>query len=101
MLGAGAIGSHVLARFRDEARVMAALRHPNIVQIDEIGEDADGRPFLVCEFVDGGSLAEQLAAGLGSPRQAALLVRTLAEAVELRPSFRYTCIATCRRPTCC
>ena len=72
----------VFQRFRDEARVMAALRHPHIVQIDEIGEDEAGRPFLVCEFVDGGSLAERMLAGVGSPAEAASLIRTLAEAVD-------------------
>ena len=44
-----------LARFEREAKVVATLRHPNIVQIYDVGEAA-GRPYFVLEFVAGGSL---------------------------------------------
>jgi pimeloyl-ACP methyl ester carboxylesterase len=43
-------------RWRQEARALAALNHPNIVTIYEIG-DADGLPFLALEWVGGGSFA--------------------------------------------
>jgi pimeloyl-ACP methyl ester carboxylesterase len=42
-------------RWRQEARALAALNHPNIVTIYEIG-DAGGTPFLALEWVGGGSL---------------------------------------------
>jgi eukaryotic-like serine/threonine-protein kinase len=42
-------------RLRREARALAALNHPNILTIHEIG-DADGMPFLVLEWVGGGAL---------------------------------------------
>src|SRR5262249_14345022 len=45
------------SRFHREARAMSALSgHPNVVPIYSVGEDADGRPFLVMAFVAGGSL---------------------------------------------
>ena len=44
-----------LRRFRAEARAAAALNHPNIMAVYDWGEEADG-PFLVCEFLGGGSL---------------------------------------------
>lgn len=43
--------------FLDEARLSARLRHPNVVQVHEVGE-ADGRPFMVMEYLDGQSLSE-------------------------------------------
>ena len=42
---------------RREARTLAAVNHPNILTIHEIG-DADGIPFLVLEWVSGGSLSD-------------------------------------------
>jgi serine/threonine protein kinase len=70
-----------LARFRTEAAAIARLQHPNIVQIYDVGE-AGGRPYLVLEFVAGGSLAQHLH-GMSQPaRPAAQLVETLARAVH-------------------
>jgi pimeloyl-ACP methyl ester carboxylesterase/tRNA A-37 threonylcarbamoyl transferase component Bud32 len=43
------------SRLRGEARALAALNHPNILTIHDIG-DADGTPFLVLEWVSGGAL---------------------------------------------
>jgi hypothetical protein len=70
-----------LARFRTEAEAVAALHHPNVVQIYEIGAQ-DGLPYFSLEFVEGGSLAQKLAAAPPSPAQAAELTETLARAVH-------------------
>ena len=47
------------ARFTREARVLAALNHPNIVKVFDYGIDSDA-PYLVQEFLDGCTLEEQL-----------------------------------------
>jgi serine/threonine protein kinase len=49
-------------RFMTEAKSIAALNHPNIVQIYDYGRAADG-PFLIMEFVEGGSLLDKCREG--------------------------------------
>jgi serine/threonine protein kinase len=66
-----------LARFRSEARAVAQLQHPHIVQVFEVGE-IEGRSFLALEFVAGGNLAQHLAGTPQPARKAAELVQTLA-----------------------
>ena len=50
-------------RFLREARLAARLCHPNIVQVFDAGEN--GRPFLVMEYVEGKTVADRLACGVG------------------------------------
>ncbi len=60
-----------LKRFRAEAQAVAALNHPNILQVHDWGEE-DGVPYLVLEFLAGGSLRQVYDTGvLLSPEQAA------------------------------
>ena len=66
-------------RFESEARAAATLSHPNVVSIFDVDEREDGRPFIVMELVEGGSLADRLRSGPLDPSQAAsLLAGTLA-----------------------
>lgn len=51
--------SSLLARFQREAKVVAGLRHPNIVQIFDF-DTIDGHPFIVMEYLAGSSLAVYL-----------------------------------------
>src|SRR5271168_135640 len=51
-----------LRRFEQEARTIAALNHPNILGIHDIGVH-DGAPFLVSEFLEGQTLRESLESG--------------------------------------
>lgn len=55
----------IATRFDREARVLAAVSHPNVVAVHDVapGDPAIGaEPFLVMELCDGGSLADRLAA---------------------------------------
>ncbi len=46
-----------LARFQREARAVAKLSHPHIVQVYDSGEDEHGNPYFVMELIDGQSLS--------------------------------------------
>ncbi|MBY0527379.1 MAG: serine/threonine-protein kinase [Gemmataceae bacterium] len=74
-------GSGALDRFRLEARAAAALNHPCIVPIYDIGE-FEGQPFFTMAFVTGGSLQQVLASGPLAPLTAARLLQRVAEAVQ-------------------
>src|SRR5215813_15271300 len=81
ILGGAYAGKRAQDRFQREAEAVAGLRHPNIVQIYDVG-DVDGRPYFTMELVEGGSLAQQIQ-GVPQPvRKAAALVATLADAVH-------------------
>jgi len=82
-------GSHAsrdsLERFRLEAEAIAALQHPLIVQIYDIGE-ANGLPYLALEYCAGGALDRRLRMlpnNILPPREAAELVQQLSEAVAV------------------
>jgi serine/threonine-protein kinase len=61
-VGAGA-GRDVRARFVREARIVARLRHPNIVDIADAGEVGGGEHlYLAMELLEGSSLAQWIAA---------------------------------------
>ncbi len=81
ILAADHAGGDQLARFRIEAEAAASLKHPNVVYIYEVGEQA-GLPYFAMEYVEGGSLAQQLAGGPAPPRRAAETVAELALAIH-------------------
>jgi eukaryotic-like serine/threonine-protein kinase len=57
-----------LRRFEQEAQAVAALSHPNILAVYDIGQH-NGTPYLVCELLDGESLRELLAHSVPSHRK--------------------------------
>jgi eukaryotic-like serine/threonine-protein kinase len=84
LLAAGEFASaQFIERFRTEAQAAAALDHPNIVPIYEVGE-VGTQPFFTMRLVQGGTLADRLAEG-GGPFQAteaANLISQVARAVH-------------------
>ena len=69
------------ARFAREARILAALAHPNIATVYGL-EDAGSRPALVMELVDGPTLADRINQGPIPLDDALRLASQIAEAVE-------------------
>jgi serine/threonine protein kinase/Tol biopolymer transport system component len=70
-----------LARFQREAKVLAALNHPNIAAIYGV-EEAEGKGFLVLELVEGETLAERLRKGPLPLEEALEVCRQIAEGLE-------------------
>ncbi len=76
----------LLARFQREAKVVAGLRHPNIVQIFDF-DTTDGHPYIVMEYLKGPTLSTYLR-GLHErneripPHQVARLLKVLTAALD-------------------
>jgi serine/threonine-protein kinase len=70
-----------LARLEREARMLAALNHPNIATIHGL-EESEGKRFLVLELVEGQTLAERLQRGRLPPEETLALCRQIAEGLE-------------------
>jgi serine/threonine-protein kinase len=71
-----------VTRFMREAQAVAALKHPNIVQIYDVGE-VDARPYFTMELMEGGTLADKIAGTPQDAKRAAELTATLAGAVQI------------------
>ncbi len=69
-------------RFFSEAEAVASLTHPNIVQVYEVSQH-DDCPFMVLEFVAGGTLAARVAEAPLSAREAAVLVEAVARGMNV------------------
>ena len=72
----------IAARFEREARVLAAVSHPNVVAIHDVapgGPAAGAEPFLVMDLCDGGSLADHFAASETGALPPAVLIPALVD----------------------
>jgi hypothetical protein len=65
-----------------EARTLAALDHPNIVPVYDVGRTEDCPFYVVSKYMDGHSLSEVIQASRPTPRVSATLVATVAEALQ-------------------
>jgi serine/threonine-protein kinase len=70
-----------LGRFEREARILAALSHPNIATIHGI-EESDGRCALVLELVEGETLSDRLRRQALSVSEALVIARQIADALD-------------------
>ncbi|MDC7338126.1 protein kinase [Streptomyces lydicus] len=80
-----ALQPEFLARFQREAHAAAALNHPGVATVHDVGEDAGGgsaEPYLVMEYVPGRTLSQVLADGLLPVPQAVDIAGQVLEALE-------------------
>jgi serine/threonine-protein kinase len=70
------------ARFGREAVILGKLRHPNVVDVIDVGEAPDGAPYMVMELIRGVDLRAAVSAGRRfSPGEVASMVRQIASAL--------------------
>ena len=85
MILAGQLASESdVERFYTEAKAAANLQHPNIVAIHEVGQH-EGQHYFSMDYVEGQSLAQLVREKPLPAVKAAEYVKTIAEAIELRP----------------
>ncbi|MDP8952383.1 MAG: serine/threonine protein kinase, partial [Actinomycetota bacterium] len=72
-----------VARFRREARSAAALPHPNVVSVHDLGRSEDGDHYIAMEYVSGGTLKQRLVEGGAlRPDAAAAVALQIADALD-------------------
>jgi serine/threonine protein kinase len=69
-------------RFQREARAIAALNHPHIATLYDVGSGPDGLGYLVLEYVEGPTLAELIHKGPMEPEEVRRIALMTAEAIE-------------------
>ena len=69
-------------RFLTEAKAAAALDHPNVCAIHEIGETANGQLFIAMAFIDGETLRDAIGRGPFPPQRAAEIAGQLTAALQ-------------------
>jgi len=70
-----------VARFRHEALAIAQMRHPNIVNVYDFGE-FQGTPYMIVEYVPGGSLANRMSEGILDRKTAIKYLRGIAAGLD-------------------
>jgi serine/threonine-protein kinase len=68
-------------RFAGEARTAASVAHPNVVRVFDYGFEEE-RPWLIMEYVEGGSLADVIASGRGAQLELADVAGGLLSALQ-------------------
>jgi tRNA A-37 threonylcarbamoyl transferase component Bud32 len=72
-----------LKRFQREAEAAATVAHPNVVGVYDVDVAADGRPFIVCEYLDGIELGDYLdEVGKLGPAEAVRIVHQICDGLS-------------------
>ena len=73
---------NLFKRMRQEARAAAAIGHPHMVTLHDMGEEKDIGLYLVFEYVDGLTLRDQLAEGPLTPEEVCVLAEQIGGALD-------------------
>lgn len=73
-----------LRRFQQEVELVRSLKHPGIVEMIDVGNTADGRPYVVMEWLEGCTLEGLLSSeGAISPARALSIMEKLCDALSV------------------
>src|SRR5947209_20209543 len=72
------------SRFLREAKALRRLDHPNVVQILDTGE-FEGTPYMVFDFIPGGSLGDRMAAKPPTPAESLAVLDGIAKGLDYAP----------------
>ncbi|RME73208.1 MAG: serine/threonine protein kinase [Planctomycetota bacterium] len=81
LVGSGVATVKDIERFKKEAAIMAQVRHPNIVEIYDVGREK-GLDYIVLEFIEGLSLADLIRERVPSVEEVLSIGREIAEALQ-------------------
>jgi serine/threonine protein kinase len=81
--------SEIRERFLREARTAAALEHPNVVDVLDMGQSDDGAFYLVMEFLTGEPFDVRLSRSALSPREAIGLLLPVMDALACTHELRH------------
>jgi len=70
-------------RFFNEARAIASIRHPSVVELVDFGRAGDGRAYIVMELLEGESLRARIRSGIMQERSAAAFARQVASGLAV------------------
>jgi serine/threonine protein kinase len=76
------VNDEAIARFRQEAKAMARIHHPNVVRLLDFNLMPDGRPYLVMEYLAGANLHEVLAKRTFSVEEVSTVISRVASALD-------------------
>ncbi|MCA9196521.1 MAG: SUMF1/EgtB/PvdO family nonheme iron enzyme [Planctomycetales bacterium] len=77
-----AVSPDDVAMYRAEARIVASLKHPNIIPVYDAGHTEDGCYYVVSEYVEGQNLAERMRGKRLMPCESANVVAQVAEGLH-------------------
>jgi serine/threonine protein kinase len=83
LLDASSQNQYQIDKFKHEAEGLSRIKHPSVVSIFDLGETRDNkRPFLVMEFVEGKTLADEIHLGGMDFQRAAIFIRQIAQGLS-------------------
>lgn len=83
LLDSSSQNQYLVDKFKHEAEGLSRIKHPSVVSIIDLGETrGDKKPYLVMEFVEGKTLADEIQTGGMSFQRAAIFIRQIAQALS-------------------